>query len=77
MAALLVVLTCKQALQTDAAAVSVKREERLRALARVRNALKAYRRGDQFEMRRELLEAWATYCEPENAGRVVKLKRKG
>ena len=37
----------------------------------------AYRRGDQFEKRRELMEAWAAYCEPEKAGKVVKLKRKG
>jgi integrase len=37
----------------------------------------AYRRGDQFEKRRDLMEAWAAYCEPEKAGKVVKLKRKG
>jgi integrase len=37
----------------------------------------AYRRGDQFEKRRELMEAWAQWCEPERAGKVVKLKRKG
>ena len=36
----------------------------------------AYRRGDQFERRRELAEAWARYCcEPEPMGRVVKLAR--
>lgn len=37
----------------------------------------AYRRGDQFEKRRELMEAWAQWCEPERTGKVVKLKRKG
>jgi len=35
----------------------------------------AYRRGDQFEKRRKLMETWAAYCEPTKAGKVVKLKR--
>lgn len=33
----------------------------------------AYRRGDLFEKRRHLMEAWAAYCEPEQVGNVVKL----
>lgn len=36
----------------------------------------AYRRGDQFEKRRKLMEAWAIFCEPKAAGNVVKLRRK-
>lgn len=35
----------------------------------------AYRRGDQFEKRRKLMEAWATSCEPVTRGNVVKLAR--
>lgn len=35
----------------------------------------AYRRGDQFEKRRRLMEAWATFCEPKTAGKVVPIKR--
>lgn len=35
----------------------------------------AYRRGDQFEKRRKLMEAWALYCEPAVAANVVQLKR--
>jgi integrase len=35
----------------------------------------AYRRGDQFEKRRKLMEAWAAFCEPKAAGKVVPMKR--
>ena len=35
----------------------------------------AYRRGDQFEKRRLMLEAWAAWCEPKAAGNVVALHR--
>ena len=35
----------------------------------------AYRRGDQFEKRRKLMEAWAGYCEPKAAGQVVPMTR--
>jgi integrase len=35
----------------------------------------AYRRGDQFEKRRKLMDAWAAYCEPQNDSNVVKLAR--
>ena len=31
----------------------------------------AYRRGDQFEKRRMLMEAWAGFCKPLAAGNVV------
>lgn len=34
----------------------------------------AYRRGDQFEKRRKLMEAWAAFCEPKIAGKVVRLR---
>jgi hypothetical protein len=30
----------------------------------------AYRRGDQFEKRRKLMEAWASFCEPKKVGKV-------
>ena len=33
----------------------------------------AYRRGDQFEKRRLLMDAWQTFCEPEPTGKVVQL----
>jgi hypothetical protein len=33
----------------------------------------AYRRGDLFEKRRKLMEAWATYCESQQAAEVVPL----
>jgi integrase len=35
----------------------------------------AYRRGDQVDKRRKLMEAWAVFCEPRAAGNVVQLKR--
>ena len=35
----------------------------------------AYRRGDQFEKRRKLMEAWAAFCEPKATGNVVKLRK--
>jgi len=35
----------------------------------------AYRRGDLFEKRRQLMEAWARYCEtPSASGEVVPLQ---
>lgn len=36
----------------------------------------AYRRGDLFDKRRKLMEAWATYCGTPSAGRVVNLARR-
>jgi integrase len=36
---------------------------------------RAYRRGDALEKRRELMEAWANYCEPK-AGHVVSIARR-
>jgi integrase len=33
----------------------------------------AYRRGDMFDRRRKLMEAWAMHCEPREAGSVVPL----
>ena len=35
----------------------------------------AYRRGDQFEKRRKLMEAWTSYCEPPKSAKVVAFKR--
>ena len=35
----------------------------------------AYRRGDQFEKRRLMLEAWAAWCEPKVGGNVVALHK--
>ena len=36
-------------------------------------AEQAYRRSDALEKRRQLMEAWAAYCEPESRGNVVRL----
>jgi integrase len=36
----------------------------------------AYRRGDLFDKRRKLMEAWAVYCAAPKAGKVVELRRK-
>jgi integrase len=36
----------------------------------------AYRRGDLFDKRRKLMEAWAVYCAPPKAGKVVAFRRK-
>jgi integrase len=33
----------------------------------------AYRRGDQFEKRRQLMESWAAWCEPKQGGNIVPL----
>lgn len=35
----------------------------------------AYRRGDQFEKRRKLMEAWASWCEPKAGGNIVQFKK--
>ena len=35
----------------------------------------AYRRGDLFEKRRKLMEAWAVYCGTTKAGKVVAFRR--
>ncbi|MFO1118132.1 MAG: integrase arm-type DNA-binding domain-containing protein [Beijerinckiaceae bacterium] len=40
-------------------------------------AEQAYRRSDALERRRELMQAWANYCEPTAAGNVVRLKKSG
>ncbi len=38
----------------------------------------AYRRGDLFEKRRRLMEAWAEYCgKPVAGGKVVAIARRG
>ncbi len=36
----------------------------------------AYRRGDLFEKRRKLMEAWAVYCGAPKAGKIVAFRRK-
>jgi integrase len=36
----------------------------------------AYRRGDQFEKRRKLMEAWAAFCEPRKSAKVLPIKRR-
>ena len=45
------------------------------ALAHVvgNKAEQAYRRGDALEKRRKLMDAWASYCEPEKAGKLFRL----
>ena len=35
----------------------------------------AYRRGDQFDKRRKLMEAWAAFCEPKPSAKVVAIKK--
>jgi len=35
----------------------------------------AYRRGDQFEKRKKLMEAWSAFCEARVSGKVVRLRR--
>jgi integrase len=35
----------------------------------------AYRRGDQFEKRRKLMEAWAAFCEPKSGGNIIRLAK--
>jgi integrase len=40
-------------------------------------AEQAYRRGDALEKRRALMEAWGSYCEPNAATNVVRLKKSG
>jgi integrase len=35
----------------------------------------AYRRGDLFEKRRKLMDAWAAYCETPKTGKIVAFKR--
>jgi integrase len=38
----------------------------------------AYRRGDLFEKRRKLMDAWAAFCSaPKAAGKIVHMRRKG
>jgi integrase len=39
-------------------------------------AEQAYRRGDALEKRRALMEAWASYCEPEREGNVISFDRR-
>jgi integrase len=38
---------------------------------------RAYRRGDALEKRRELMEAWAAYCEPKDTSNVIALGTRG
>lgn len=35
----------------------------------------AYRRGDQFEKRRQLMEAWANWCEPKVGDNIIQFKK--
>ncbi len=35
----------------------------------------SYRRGDELEKRRKLMESWAAFCEPRVSGKVVRLRR--
>lgn len=35
---------------------------------------RAYRRGDALERRRDLMAAWASYCEPASPANVVRLR---
>ncbi len=35
----------------------------------------AYRRGDQFEKRRTLMEAWAAFCVSKDKGNMVRIAR--
>jgi len=35
----------------------------------------AYRRGDLFDKRRKLMEAWAAYCATPKAGNIVAFRR--
>ena len=37
----------------------------------------AYRRGDLFDKRRKLMDAWAVYCAAPKAGKVVAFRRQG
>jgi integrase len=37
---------------------------------------RAYRRGDALERRREMMEAWAAFCEPVQAGSVISIRAK-
>jgi len=39
------------------------------------SAEQAYRRSDALEKRRELMEAWAAYCEPKELSNVIALHR--
>ncbi len=38
---------------------------------------RAYQRGDLFEKRRKLMEAWAAYCGPKSDAKIVPLRKKG
>jgi hypothetical protein len=38
-------------------------------------AEQAYRRSDALEKRRKLMDAWASYCEPQAAQNVVQIGR--
>jgi integrase len=40
-------------------------------------AEQAYRRGDALEKRREMMEAWARYCEPTSSENVIKFHKSG
>jgi integrase len=35
----------------------------------------AYRRGDLFDKRRKLMDAWAAFCEPQTSAKVVRLRK--
>ena len=38
-------------------------------------AEQAYRRSDALEKRRDLMEAWASYCEPRRTASVLQMRR--
>jgi hypothetical protein len=38
-------------------------------------AEQAYRRSDALEKRRELMEAWASYCEPKPSNNIVQIRK--
>ena len=44
-------------------------------LNRVRDAESAYRRGDMLAKRAKLMQAWADYCEPKSADKVIPMSR--
>jgi integrase len=39
-------------------------------------AEQAYRRSDALDKRRKLMDAWANYCEPKNAGNIVQISKR-
>jgi hypothetical protein len=48
----------------------------LKPIDRFREDLYLYRRGDALDKRRNLMDAWAAYCEPQRLDNVVSMGRK-